>query len=224
MKQADLVLAMHLRGDAFTPEEKARNFEYYEAITVRDSSLSSSTQAVIAAEVGQMELAYDYLGEAALMDLSDLEHNVRDGVHVGSLAGAWVAVVAGLGGMRHHGGHLSFAPRLPRPIRRLRFRVSFLDRLIEVAVTRREATYRLLKGRSMRFDHHGEELRLGSRTGISLPIPEMRARPAPNASRVLTSRSRTPFRAMSTLMRLRQPTTRISPTAAPLDVETHFLA
>src|SRR5436305_8403944 len=69
VKQADLVLAMHLRGDAFTPEQKARNFAYYEALTVRDSSLSACTQAVLAAEVGQLDLAYDYLGEAARMDL-----------------------------------------------------------------------------------------------------------------------------------------------------------
>src|SRR4029077_9526742 len=113
VKQADLVLAMHLRGDAFTAEEKARNFAYYEELTVRDSSLSSSTQAVLAAEVGLMQLAHDYLGEAALMDLHDLEHNAAGGVHLASLAGAWHAVVAGLGGMRHHGADLSFGPRLP---------------------------------------------------------------------------------------------------------------
>ncbi|HXJ48367.1 MAG TPA: hypothetical protein VNF91_04285, partial [Candidatus Acidoferrum sp.] len=113
IKQADLVLAMHLRGDAFTAEQKARNFAYYEPLTVRDSSLSSSTQSIIAAEVGHLQLAHDYLGEAALMDLNDLEHNVSDGVHMGSLAGAWLAVVAGLGGMRHHGEMLGFAPRLP---------------------------------------------------------------------------------------------------------------
>ncbi len=78
IKQADLVLAMQLRGDAFTPELKARNFAYYESLTVRDSSLSAATQAVLAAEVGQLELAYDYLGESALMDLDNLEHNTRD--------------------------------------------------------------------------------------------------------------------------------------------------
>jgi alpha,alpha-trehalose phosphorylase len=66
VKQADLVLALHVRGDAFTDEQKARDFEYYEALTVRDSSLSAATQAVIAAEVGHLELAYDYFGEAAL--------------------------------------------------------------------------------------------------------------------------------------------------------------
>ena len=69
VKQADLVLALHLRGDAFTAEQKARNFAYYERLTVRDSSLSACTQAVIAAEVGHLELAYDYFAEAALIDL-----------------------------------------------------------------------------------------------------------------------------------------------------------
>ena len=75
VKQADLVLAMYVRGDAFSAEQKARNFAYYEPLTVRDSSLSACAQAVIAAEVGHLELAYDYFGEAALMDLDDLEHN-----------------------------------------------------------------------------------------------------------------------------------------------------
>src|SRR5205823_10955024 len=74
VKQADLVLALHLRGDAFSNEAKARDFAYYEALTVRDSSLSAGTQAVIAAEVGHLELAYDYFAEAALIDLDDLEH------------------------------------------------------------------------------------------------------------------------------------------------------
>src|SRR5205823_8366852 len=118
VKQADLVLAMHMCGDAFSDEEKARNFAYYEALTVRDSSLSACTQAVLAAEVGHLELAYDYLAEAALMDLDDLEHNTRDGLHIASLAGAWVGAVAGLGGMRDHGGVLQFTPRLPDALNR----------------------------------------------------------------------------------------------------------
>ena len=113
VKQADLVLAMHRRGDAFTAAQKARNFAYYERITVRDSSLSACTQAVIAAELGHLRLAYDYLAEAALMDLDDLEHNTRDGLHMAALAGSWIALVAGLAGMRDRDGTLSFAPRLP---------------------------------------------------------------------------------------------------------------
>ena len=113
VKQADLVLAMYMRPDAFTPEQKARNFAYYEPLTVRDSSLSACTQGVMAAEVGQLDLAHDYLAEAALMDLRDVEHNTSDGVHMASLAGAWMALVAGFGGMRAGAGSLAFSPRLP---------------------------------------------------------------------------------------------------------------
>ena len=114
VKQADLVLAMHLRSDAFTAEQKARNFGYYERLTVRDSSLSACTQAVMAAEVGYLDLAYDYFAEAALMDLEDLERNTRDGLHIASLAGSWIVAVAGFGGMRDHDGTLTFAPRAAR--------------------------------------------------------------------------------------------------------------
>src|SRR4051795_13147047 len=144
VKQADLVLAMHLRGDAFTEEQKARNFAYYEALTVRDSSLSACTQAVMAAETGHLDLAHDYLGEAALMDLGDLEHNTRDGLHIASLAGAWTALVAGLGGMRVLKGRLEFTPRLPGGITRLIFRIRFRGRRLKIHITAEEAVYELL--------------------------------------------------------------------------------
>ena len=121
VKQADLVLALHLRGDAFSDEAKARDFAYYEALTVRDSALSACTQAVIAAEVGHLELAYDYFCEAALIDLDNLEHNTHDGLHIASLAGAWTVAVAGFGGMRDHNGALTFAPRLPQRLNRICF-------------------------------------------------------------------------------------------------------
>jgi alpha,alpha-trehalose phosphorylase len=178
-KQADLVLAMFLRGDAFTDEQKARNFAYYEGITVRDSSLSSSTQAIIAAEVGQLQLAYDYLGEAALMDLNDLEHNVRDGVHMGSLAGAWLAVVAGFGGMRHHGDLLDFAPHLPPRIRRLTFRMTFLGRLLKVTVNRSRVIYTLIRGKPLTFSHYGNAVRLPSRGSVARRIPKTTATESP---------------------------------------------
>ncbi len=95
-KQADLVLAMQWFPDAFSAEQKARNVDYYEQITVRDSSLSACTQAVMCAEVGHLELAYQYAREAALVDLKDLHSNSRDGLHMASLAGAWSTLVAGL--------------------------------------------------------------------------------------------------------------------------------
>ncbi|MBV9195197.1 MAG: glycoside hydrolase family 65 protein [Solirubrobacterales bacterium] len=179
VKQADLVLAMHLRGDAFTPEEKERNFAYYERLTVRDSSLSACTQAVLAAEVGHLELAYDYFGEAGLMDLDDLEKNTRDGLHIASLAGTWIAAVAGLGGMRDHDGELSFAPRLPQALSRLAFRLVFRRRRLLVEVDRDQARYSLVRGDPIEITHHGERVTVGREQAVTLAVPPATNRSAP---------------------------------------------
>jgi alpha,alpha-trehalose phosphorylase len=179
VKQADLVLALYLRGDAFSPEAKARNFEYYEPLTVRDSSLSAFAQAVVAAEVGHLELAYDYFGEAALLDLGNLHHNTRDGVHLASLAGAWIAAVAGFGGMRDYGGSLSFAPRLPERLSRLAFRLCFQGRRIRVEVDHRQARYTLLQGSPLDVAHHGATVTLAPDESVTRPIPKPPARKAP---------------------------------------------
>ena len=87
VKQADLVLALYACGDHFDAEQKRRDFRYYEAITVRDSSLSASIQSIVAAEVGQLGLAYEYFRETALVDLHDLTGTTAEGVHLASLAG-----------------------------------------------------------------------------------------------------------------------------------------
>jgi alpha,alpha-trehalose phosphorylase len=169
VKQADLVLAMHLRGDAFTAEEKVRNFAYYEALTVRDSSLSAATQAVIAAEVGHLDLAHDYLAEAALMDLADLEHNTRDGLHIAALAGTWIALVAGLGGMRERDGNLHFAPRLPEGISRLAFALSVRQRRLRVTVTPEHTEYQLREGDPLRIVHDGEDVSVSTDAVVRRP-------------------------------------------------------
>jgi alpha,alpha-trehalose phosphorylase len=176
IKQADLVLAMHWRGDAFTPGEKARNFRYYEARTVRDSSLSACTQAVLAAETGHLELAYDYLGEAALTDLHDSHSNTRDGVHLAALAGAWIALVAGFGGMRDHAGNLSFAPRLPSRINRLDFSLIWRGLRLRVSVRSGDVTYFLREGdhedgSRLNLVHHGEFVTVEIGKPVTLPIP-----------------------------------------------------
>ena len=178
VKQADLVLALHWRGDAFTDEQKAKDFAYYEPLTVRDSSLSASTQAIVAAEVGHLELAYDYFGEAALMDLRDIEQNTRDGVHIAALAGAWLAAVAGFGGMRDHDGYLSFAPSLPSRLVRLSFGLLFRGRLLKVEATKGEATYRLDRGDPLEISHWGEAFTVSTDAPVTREIPEL-APPGP---------------------------------------------
>ncbi|MET4001508.1 alpha,alpha-trehalose phosphorylase [Arthrobacter sp. UYCu511] len=172
VKQADLVLAMHLSGDAFTAEQKAANFRYYERLTVRDSSLSACTQSVMAAEVGHLSLAYDYLAEAALMDLENLEHNTRDGVHIASLAGTWIALVAGLGGMRERGGTLRFAPRLPEGLTRVCFRVLFQGRCLQVETIPGCTIYQLLEGTALEIFHFGEPV-IVKKEPTSCPTPAL---------------------------------------------------
>jgi len=169
IKQADLVLAMYLRGEAFTDEQKARNFAYYEGLTVRDSSLSACIQAVMAAEVGHLGLAHDYLAETALIDLDDLERNTRDGLHVASLAGTWIALVAGLAGMRERHGALSFAPRLPQGISRLDIGLSVQSRRLRVEVTSDNTTYRLVDGEPLQILHYGEPASVSSGTPLVRP-------------------------------------------------------
>jgi alpha,alpha-trehalose phosphorylase len=178
VKQADLVLAMYMCPDAFTAEEKARNFAYYEPLTVRDSSLSACTQSVMAAEVGQLDLAHDYLAEAALMDLRDVEHNTSDGVHMASLAGAWMALVAGFGGMRAGSGDLAFSPRLPGGITALTFRLRYRGRKLKVTVTAGRAKYQLMDGDPLSLTHHGKQFNLGAKA-VEHHIPAVHAGPRP---------------------------------------------
>src|SRR5262249_39250207 len=144
IKQPGLVLAMHLRGAMFTSEEKVRNFDYYERRTVRDSSLSDGTEAVVAAETGHLDLAYDYLVEAALLDIEDLEHNTRDGVHIAALAGAWIGLVDGFGGLRNRGDYLCFSPRLPKQLHRLSFKLRYPGRVLQLTTMQHSAVHSLL--------------------------------------------------------------------------------
>jgi alpha,alpha-trehalose phosphorylase len=180
VKQADLVLAMHIRGDAFTDEQKARNFAYYESITVRDSSLSAATQAVLAAEIGHLDLAYDYLGEASLVDLRNIHDNTHNGLHLAALAGGWLALVAGLGGFRARNGTLAFAPRLPDGITRLAFHLWYRERCLRVAATPSQATYVLRSGKPIELTHHGEPLLVTTTERVSRPIPPISPGPAPH--------------------------------------------
>jgi alpha,alpha-trehalose phosphorylase len=173
VKQADLMLAMHWCGDAFTAEEKASAFGHYEPITVRDSSLSASTQSILAAEVGHLQLAHDYLTEAAFIDLHDEEHNTRDGLHIAALAGTWLATVAGFGGMRDHGGRLSFRPQLPPTISRITFAVLWRAAILRVTITPDTAEYTVEaedEETEVRIVHNGEEIVVRAKHPVVMPV------------------------------------------------------
>ena len=189
VKQADLVFALFLFGDRFDADQKRRDFDYYEAITVRDSTLSACIQSIVAAEVGHLDLAYEYLRETALVDLRDLAGNTADGLHLASLAGAWLASVCGFGGMRDHGDVLAFAPCLPEALHRLAFRLLVRGRRILVEVTPGRASYQLLDGEPLDLLHHGTPFTLVPGTSQVLDCP-----PPPDVPPVNPPRGREPMR------------------------------
>ena len=171
-KQADLLLALHWCGERFTAEEKARDVDYYERITVRDSSLSACTQSVMCAEVGHLELAHEYAHEAALVDLRDLHGNSRDGLHLASLAGSWGAVVEGFGGLREAGELLSLDPQLPPSITRLSFGLRRQGVRLRLEVTHEQVTCSVRDGEDGRlvFLLAGEQVEVTADAPVVRPL------------------------------------------------------
>ena len=146
---------------------------YYDQLTLRNSSMSASSQAVLAAELGHLELAHAYLHEAALVDLQDRKKDTEDGLHMASLAGAWISLVCGFGGLRDHGGKLRFAPRLPSGIGRLSFAVSWRGCCVRVEVTDSRVVYRAEGevGEGLEILHHGQAVKLLADEPQELAVP-----------------------------------------------------
>lgn len=123
LKQADVVLAMFLRGEHFSVDEKRRNFDYYDPITTGDSSLSACVQSIVAAEVGHDDLAWRYFEQSLYLDLADTHGNTSDGVHIANAGGVWSAIVHGFAGYSDDGDVIGLSPRLPNAWTGLRFRI-----------------------------------------------------------------------------------------------------
>ncbi|MFJ4222698.1 glycoside hydrolase family 65 protein [Microbacterium sp. NPDC089695] len=151
LKQADVVLALFLQGNHFTPEEKKADFDYYDPLTTGDSTLSAVVQSILAAEVGYQDLALEYFEQSLFVDLHDLHHNASDGVHVASAGGVWTALVCGFGGMRDWAGELSFDPRLPAGWPSLSFPLQWQGSALEVTVTEHELRVHVRSGEPVRF-------------------------------------------------------------------------
>ncbi len=184
VKQADLVLALHVCGDSFDDTAKRRNFAHYEPLTVRDSSLSAGTQSVVAAEVGHLDLAYDYLREALLTDFEDLHANSSNGLHLAAMAGGLLAVTNGVGGFRDHPNcPWAFKPRLIGPLTRVAFRLTLAGTRLRIEVGPEEATYVNEGEREIDVEHYGEVLTVGAE-------PVVRAIPAPATGLIAPSQPR----------------------------------
>ncbi len=158
IKQADLVLAMFLLGNEFSLEQKQRNFQYYDALTTGDSSLSVCIQSIVASEIGDVEKAFTYATYAIIMDLGNLSGNVKDGCHIASMGGSWMVMVYGFGGLRDYGGEISFNPRLPEELNQLRFSVTIRSQLLSVEIQRHLVTYLLKEGNELAIKHQDKDI------------------------------------------------------------------
>ena len=136
IKQADVLQGLYFFGEEFDLDTLRRNFYFYEPRTVHESSLSPCVHAVLAARLGDMEKAVEMYLRTARLDLDDYNSEVAEGCHVTSMAGSWLSVVEGFGGMRVRDGVLSFDPRLPGGWESLAFKVGFRGRVLTVKVTR----------------------------------------------------------------------------------------
>jgi len=172
LKQADVVMAMFLLGNEFSPEQKRRNFDYYDPITTGDSSLSASIQSIVASEIGEEDAACHYLDFAVLMDIADVAGNASDGVHIASAAGAWMAFVFGFGGVRDFDGQLTIDPRLPPRFRSLGFSLRFHDRQLRVQLSDVGEQYTLEEGEPLDIVIRGVPQRIAVGQPIAHQRPE----------------------------------------------------
>jgi alpha,alpha-trehalose phosphorylase len=168
IKQADVVLATVLLPDEFSTDEKKRIFEYYDPLTTGDSSLSESIQSIAAAEIGEMRTAEEYLIDAVAVDIADRAGNVRDGVHVASAGGSWLAIVYGFAGMRHAGEAVSFRPSLPARVHRVTFPIRVRGTVLEVDIQQESVTYTVTSGDPLEVIHDGQEFLVGVGSPVTM--------------------------------------------------------
>jgi alpha,alpha-trehalose phosphorylase len=170
IKQADVVLALFLRGSQFTMEQKRADFEYYDPITTGDSTLSAVVQSIIASEVGYHELALRYFYQAAFVDLADLHANASDGVHVASTGGVWGALVNGFGGFRDDGDVYTLDPRLPEEWDALTFRITLQGARVLVRVEPEQVVLRLETGEAAELTVRGKLVQLVLGEPVTVPL------------------------------------------------------
>jgi alpha,alpha-trehalose phosphorylase len=170
-KQPSVVLADVLAGDGVSLAQKRRNYDYYEPLTVHDSSLSAGTWAILAAELGLLDSALHYFREGARLDLDDLHGNAGHGAHMAAMAGSWLGLVWGFGGLRiARDGKLHLRPLLPTGWRGYHFSLQWQGRLVRVKVDGRGVDYELCAGAPLTIWHNDAPADLTSGTVVQLRL------------------------------------------------------
>ncbi|MEH7883344.1 glycoside hydrolase family 65 protein [Bacillus sp. JJ1609] len=169
IKQADVLQGLYFFNHEFTEEEKRRNFEFYEPMTVHESSLSPSIHAVLAAELGMEEKAYEMYNRTARLDLDNYNNDTEDGLHITSMTGAWLGIVQGFAGMRTAEGTLSFAPFIPKAWNQYSFNIIFRDHYVKVEVNQ-ENVVLSQQGPELAMNLYGEEITIPANGELSVKL------------------------------------------------------
>ena len=167
VKQPDVLNLMYFFSQDYTLEEKRANYEFYEARTIHESSLSPSLHAILAAELGKLDEAYTFFAYGARMDLDNYNRNTDQGLHVTSAAGVWASMIFGFGGMRTDGDVLSFQPTLPVQWKSYRFRVCYQGAVIEVRVNSEQVQFQVISGPAVKIQVYGKNYALNAK-GITI--------------------------------------------------------
>jgi maltose phosphorylase len=162
LKQPDVVLMQFLFSNDFSLESKKKNYEFYEKRCSHESSLSPAIHSIIAAETGFPEQAYKYFGHATRLDLDDYNRNVHQGLHITSMAAAWMNIVYGFAGMRSDGAVLKFNPSLPVAWNKYSFSIQIKGKQLDVEISKTEAVF-TLHGSDEEIEIYGKVYKAGKK-------------------------------------------------------------
>lgn len=160
IKQADVLQGIYFLNHEFSQEEKEKNFDFYEPMTVHESSLSPLVHSILASELDKKEKAFEMYERTARLDLDNYNNDTEDGLHITSMSGGWLSIVQGFAGMRTLKGHLSFEPYCPTQWNGYQFKLKYRGRLIRVNVTASEVAFTLEQGDALSFELYGKEVTL----------------------------------------------------------------
>lgn len=168
IKQADVLQGMYLFEEDFSKEELERHFDFYEPFTVHESSLSPCVHSIIASSLGKIDMAYNFYLRTSRLDLDDYNKEVEEGLHITSMAGTWMSIVEGFGGMRVRDDKLCFDPQIPKEWKSYSFKVNFRNRILKVTITEDATTFVLDANEEMSIRLNGKKVVLKPREVVQV--------------------------------------------------------
>lgn len=168
IKQADVLQGMYFFEDHFSTQQIKKHFDFYEPLTVHESSLSPCVHSILAAKLNKINQAYEFYLRTSRLDLDDYNHEVEEGLHITSMAGTWLSIVEGFGGMRIKNNQLSFTTNIPEKWSSYSFKINFRNRIIQVLVNKEQTSFKLLKGNPISISNNGKIIKLVPNNLISV--------------------------------------------------------